>query len=851
MNFDYWALLIWVGFILVVFILIDLLLSVLLKFQRWRKLMARKIIFLELTPPSTITKSPESTAKLMGVIHRFHTSRTFLGRLMKQEVIVPMEIVGTKSGGVRFVLSAEKRIARQLFHHMHTYLPNVQVKEVEDFLPRSLTGATISEFTQMGDWPLPLEQHDSLEQHDPVSFITGSMAGLGDDELMSYQLIISPTKMKDATLLNHRINNNEDVLGELTRKKKGFWSKVMFNINRLLLGIIGFVSDVSHQATQQNYALDNNDAHAQLRAAKHLVPARSISVFELTSLQPIQDKVRQSLFQVDIRTLVKLNDPEEQQERSNMMRSAIEAFSAPPYQVLAKKRQMPFQSGMLQQAYRHRLPSLYKRSSCVLSASEIASLYHFPHSLSSHTDNLVSSLSRTLAAPISLKQGTELEVVLGVNEHHGVITAIGLTKAERERHVYIIGGTGNGKTTMLQSAIVQDMQSGKCIAIVDPHGDMAEKMLRHVPPERIKDVIYFNPKDIGHPIGLNILQLPKGLKGDELLDAKDAVTESVVSIFRKIFSDDSSGGHRVEYVLRNCIQTALTVPDATLFTIYDLLNDPKFRSGVVGKLEDDHLIKFWRNELGKAGDMQKVKMSAGITAKIGRFLFSASAKRVLEQPKSTIDFDDIINSGKILICNLSKGLLGEDTSELFGITVLAKLQLASNRRTRIKEEERKPFYLYVDEFQNFATTSFAEMLSESRKYKLYITMAEQSTSQQKDQQLVEIILSNAGTIICFRTGNPTDEKLILPLFTPLVGEHMILNLSRYNFYAKLGGVHAQEPMSGHTVVLADPDNEETYEQVIKESRKSYAIKVKRPKKADLVKQTTKETDNVEKLPDEK
>ena len=165
---------------------------------------------------------------------------------------------------------------------------------------------------------------------------------------------------------------------------------------------------------------------------------------------------------------------------------------------------------------------------------------------------------------------------------------------------------------------------------------------------------------------------------------KDLITESVVSIFRKIFSDEGSGGHRIEYILRNTIQTALTQESPTLFTVFDLLNDPKYRRSVVKNLDDTNLINFWKNEFGKAGDMQKVKMSAGITAKIGRFLFSASARQILEQPKSTIDFDDIINSGKILICNLSKGLLGEDTSELFGITVLAKLQLASLRRARIK-----------------------------------------------------------------------------------------------------------------------------------------------------------------------
>ena len=217
-------------------------------------------------------------------------------------------------------------------------------------------------------------------------------------------------------------------------------------------------------------------------------------------------------------------------------------------------------------------------------------------------------------------------------------------------------------------------------------------------------------------------------------------------------------------------------------------------------------------------------MAAGITAKIGRFLFSASARQILEQSKSTIDFDEIINSGKILICNVSKGLLGEDTSELFGITLLAKLQLVTLRRARIVQSERRPFYLYVDEFQNFATTSFVQLLSEARKYKMFLTMAEQSTSQQDDQQMVDIILANVGTVICFRTGNPNDERLLLPLFSPYISAGEINNLPAYNYYAKLSAIQPQEPISGQTLLLKDGGSDAIADKVKVLSRKLYANK---------------------------
>jgi len=461
-------------------------------------------------------------------------------------------------------------------------------------------------------------------------------------------------------------------------------------------------------------------------------------------------------------------------------------------------------------------------------------LYHFPLEENSRTDNLVTSLSRTLPAPLSLKQDTGFDLVLGRNFHHGSETTIGLTDKERERHVYIIGGTGNGKTTMLQHAIVEDMQRGKGLAVVDPHGDMAETILQHVPENRVKDVIYFNPDDLLYPIGLNLLELQPGLTGADLMREKDLITESVISVFRKIFSDDDSGGHRIEYVLRNTIQTALTVEGATLFTIYNLLNEPKYRKKITSKLDNPDLVNFWKNEVGKAGEFQRIKMVQGITSKIGRFLFSASAKQILEQPKSTIDFDEILSSGKILICNVSKGLLGEDTSELFGITILAKLQLASLRRARIQQSDRRPFYLYVDEFQNFATDSFVQMLSEARKYKLFMLMAEQSTSQQKDQQMVSIILANVGTVICFRTGNPQDEKLLLPLFAPYIGVGEIANLPSFNFFAKLSGVNTQEPLSGRTLLLEDEGNSDIATRVIELSREKYGRNIPEEPEAPIL-----------------
>lgn len=534
------------------------------------------------------------------------------------------------------------------------------------------------------------------------------------------------------------------------------------------------------------------------------------------------NKAYSHLHRTDLRIRVVARHEEQMKGRLVNMESAMTSLNVPKVQALKARYNFPqaVRGRFREWAFFHRIPSLMPRNSSILSSLELANFYHFP-TMQHSADNLEVTVSPTLVPPLSIINAADFDSELGVNIHRGVSTPIGLSTAERERHIFITGGTGNGKTTLLKYAIMQDIQNGKGVAVIDPHGDMAESLLSYIPETRAKDVIYFNPDDLAYPIGLNLLELTPGLSDDDGVREKELVTESVISIFRKIFSDEDNGGHRIEYVLRNAIHTALTVEDATLFTIYDLLNNPKYRRQVVKDLENEDLKNFWTNELGKAGGMQQIKMIAGITSKIGRFLFSASAKRIFEQPKSTINFDEILD-GKILICNFSKGLIGEDSSELFGIATLAKLQLAALRRARLSEEARKPFYLYVDEFQNFATPSFVQMLSEGRKYKLFLIMAEQTTSQQRDRSMVDVILANVGTVISFRSGNPTDEKLLLPLFRPYLQEGDIANLPSRNFYIRMSAVTTQKPFSGETLLIKNSGSEEMTKKVIQLSRERYA-----------------------------
>jgi hypothetical protein len=821
----------WLFIGLGIFSFVVLLVLLGLKALKIWQLLKQEAVFIELTPPAANDKSALATQQLFTVLHGLNGSTSILSKLFRPPLVFSLEIVSTKGQGIRYLIRVPKDNAANVEAAITAYLPEVKVGIASDYT----TGqARVISFVQKTHFAYPLQAHDMLDQQDPLAYLTNSMTKLSSQELMAIQLVIRPMRIAEAESLSQMVLRNEDVESFLKHRPVVGLSSVLRIINNFLFGLTDAVTYAYHGSSKNGYSVSQKENFQKQQATLKLRPARILSPFEQQLFEDIHNKLSQPLFKVDMRALVGGSSNIEVKRRISSLQSALSAFSVPKYQTLISKKHKWTQK-YLMFAFKNRWPAIWQNHSNLFGTSEIASLYHFPNRRTTKTENIVKSLSRTLPAPVSLKNGSSLDILLGVNKHHGSETPIGLTSAERDRHIYIIGGTGNGKTTMLLYAIVQDMKAGKGLAVLDPHGDLAETLLHYVPKDRIKDVIYFNPDDITHPIGMNLLELPEGLAGDDLLREKDLVTESTISVMRKIFSEDDTGGHRIEYILRNAIQTALTLDNPTLFTIFALLNDTNFRRDVVRCLKDKDLKNFWNNELAKAGSFQKVKMSAGITAKIGRFLFSASARRVLEQEKSTIDFDDILNSGKILICNFSKGLLGEDTSTLFGTTVLAKLQVASLRRARLNQAERQPFYLYVDEFQNFATMAFVQMLSEARKYKLFLTMAEQSTSQQNYQRLVEVILANVGSIICFRSGSPADERLVLPLFRPFIDEGEIANLPSFNFYMRIAALQAQEPLSGETVLLDSAPDLTMADKIKNLSRLTYGVEYK--DKADVKAET--------------
>lgn len=734
-----------------------------------------ELVGIEITPPHKNQVDPEHTQNFMRVLQRIYAKER-----------LSLEITSNKSKGVRYLIIAEKHSAKGIKKQISSYMPEVRISTTE--VPQINTNSRVYTFKLRQHFAYPLKTYTDATKTDPIGFIASTFTRLGGKDNVSLQLVVRPFGSRGVgRLYNRLIKDGRTHVGGgikyyllayawmwLPGAIIGILAKnwALGLISALVIGAIGYFS--------------NNEPPAPLTQAEEKL------------YEEIIQKLDQPLAKVDMRLSI---DARGSQEIVDDFLGSLKVLDRPGFQsiVLAS----PFSSTGWQnyknKLFNGRLSAIINKNSLILSATELGSLYHFPHGVMK-VEGMARSHSKTLPAPISLRSNQDFDVIVGVNKHHEEETLIGLTAAERERHMYIVGGTGSGKTTMLKYQIVQDIRAGKGVAIIDPHGDLAEELLEYVPKERKKDLIYLNPDDLDHPIGVNLLELPEGLSGNDLLREKDRVTESVISVMRKVFSDDDTGGHRIEYILRNTIHTAFTTDNPTLFTIFRLLNDGKYAKKVIKDLKDEDLKAFWKNELGKAGSMQKVKMAAGITAKIGRFLFSASARTMLEKEKSDIGFSEVLD-GKILVCNFSKGRLGEDTSSLFGTTILAKLQLAALKRSEQKQTTRKPFHLYVDEFQNFATVSFTQMLSEARKYKVYVTMAEQSTQQQDNQKLIDIILANVGTIVAFRTGSPKDEELLLPLFEPYIEKGEISSLPSYNFYCRISGTKMSEPTSGETLVL--------------------------------------------------
>jgi CxxC-x17-CxxC domain-containing protein len=392
----------------------------------------------------------------------------------------------------------------------------------------------------------------------------------------------------------------------------------------------------------------------------------------------------------------------------------------------------------------------------------------------------------------------------------------GIKRKDRRQHMYVLGKSGTGKSVLLSNLIIQNIENGEGVCVVDPHGELVEEILHLIPDHRVKDIIYFNPADTEFHVGFNVIQLddPK---------YKHLVASGLMGIFTKIWANAWSS--RMEYILNNAILALLDTPGTTLLGIPRLLVDKDYRQMIIGNLKDPVVKAFWVHEYEQWREQFRNEAIAPIQNKVGQFLSTSIIRNVVGQQKSTIDIFKIMNEGKIFLVNVSKGRIGEDNSALLGGMIITKIQLAAMERVRIPEDERKDFYLYVDEFQNFATDSFANILSEARKYRLNLTVAHQYTAQleNKDGSKVrDAVFGNVGTMIIFRVG-ADDAEFLEKEFEPEFTAQDLVNLPNYHIYLKLmiDGVTSR-PFSANTLPPMKIDASlGVREKIIDSSRKLY------------------------------
>lgn len=403
--------------------------------------------------------------------------------------------------------------------------------------------------------------------------------------------------------------------------------------------------------------------------------------------------------------------------------------------------------------------------------------------------------------------------VFGETTFRNLRRKFGIKTDDRRRHMYFIGKTGMGKSTILENMIIADIRAGHGVAVVDPHGDLAEKVVEYIPSSRVNDVIYFNPSDIDWPIAFNVLEQVEP-------HLRHLVSSGLIGVFQKLWAD--SWGPRLEYILRNTILAILDYPGSTLLGVTRMLSDKKFRRKVVEKIKDPVVKAFWLNEFSGYADKFAAEAVSPIQNKVGQFLSSSLIRNIIGQVKSSINLRQVMDEGKILILNLSKGRIGEDNSALLGAMMITKIQLAVMSRVDTPEARRKDFYLYIDEFQNFTTESFANILSEARKYRLNLMMAHQYI-EQLGETVEAAVFGNVGTIVTFRVGAADAEELVKE-FTPTFTEEDLVNLPKFEFYVKLmiDGV-TSNPFSARGLPPLSPEEKTgNAEKVIKISRERYA-----------------------------
>jgi len=725
------------------------------------KISPPELTFFEIRVPKNSETSPEAMAACFQALPKIHS--TLWDRLFAKQQALCLEIV-TWNQRIYFMVVVPTQMASYFTSQLIAQYPQALISPVGDYMPYFFTDQPLkdkmenSAFGQMGltqPGYLPLKTYKDFHDIDPLSTILGTVAKANPADKILIQLLINAPP-KNWQSAGAKIAQTPIPTGEVDR--------VMPHPQKALIeqkiAQVGFKVGIKVLIAGQS----KNQADLTL---SHLAGSfASLTHGDGNSLDLVFPKFWQ---------------------KTGFFKSILE-----------------------------RNPAFTPRSN-ILTATELATLYHLPNQQLASIKNIAwggilkgePPENLPVAALLSEEEKKETNF-FARTEFKNQKTVFGIKKIDRRKHIYIIGKTGVGKSTMIANMAINDMRHGEGLAVVDPHGDLIDILLDYIPKSRLNDLVYIDPTRTEAPFRMNPLEVKEP-------EQADLVASGIVAIFHKLFGH--SWGPRMEYILRNTILTLTQVSNTTLLDVLKILTDDSYRKKIVDKIEDKALKNFWLNEYAKYPDRFRAEAIAPIQNKVGQFVTSPKIRTILERPHSSIDLDDIMNTGKILLINLSQGRIGEDNAALLGAMFITKIQLAAMNRVSMPEEKRKDFYLYVDEFQNFATSAFIKILSEARKYRLNLAVANQYTGQVEDD-VQKAIFGNVGTLISFLVGS-ADARLLNLEFGNIYDEADLVGLDNFEIISKISiDNKTSTPFPANTLPLPLSSNKNR-EKAIKLSLERY------------------------------
>jgi hypothetical protein len=488
-------------------------------------------------------------------------------------------------------------------------------------------------------------------------------------------------------------------------------------------------------------------------------------------MEAVENKCSKPGFETCIRVVVSSTDEASAKAHLQNIKAAFEQLSGD--QNGFKSRKIRFsQLFMTDFIYRYQPLFYFNRNKIILSSEELATIFHFPNK-AVETPYIFWLNAKRAPAPAQVaKEG----LYLGKSVFRGIEQPIYIGDSDRMRHTYIIGATGTGKSQLLVKMMYQDLRAGRSFCFIDPH-DTFEQVMQLIPPERVEDVIYFSPADLDRPMGLNLIEA-------RTEDQKHFISTAIINLMYKLFDPYKTGivGPRFEHAIRNAMLTVMSEPGATFVEVVRCLTDPRYVQELLPKVQDPMVRRYWTDQIAQTSDFHKSETLDYIVSKFGRFVTNKMMRNIIGQSQSAFDFRRVMDEGKILIINLAKGQIGEENSNFLGLVLVPKILMAAMSRSDMPEAQRKDFYLYVDEFQNFATPDFAQILSEARKFHLGLCVANQFIGQM-EEDVKNAVFGNCGTKIAFRVG-VTDAQYLQHEFTPTFSESDLLNIEAYNAYVK-------------------------------------------------------------------